>query len=249
MVTVTKKLYYEDVYMLRTTARVLQVQDDKVILDATCFYPEGGGQVGDKGWIGPLRVRDTQKHGGMIVSRKDLPTVSVNTEVVHYIEGSAEGLAPGDEVQLVVDEEWRRSCMDGHGAAHLVLGALVEKFGAESFFTTGCHIAPNQARLDLRTEHKFGGSILEDIQGRVNEWVDGGAPVSMLPVEGVSEMFIWSADGLGEHLRMPCGGTHHRDLKSIGHVRLKRRREGKGLERIYIFPAEEKKEPEKGGLP
>jgi alanyl-tRNA synthetase len=242
MATVTRKLYYEDVYMTEAKARVIDVTGNMIVLDASCFYPEGGGQVGDRGWIGSLRVCDTQKRGGVVAASKGLPTVSINTEIVHYIEGSVDGITPGDEVPLRIDEEWRRGCMNGHGAAHLVLGAIADMFGADSFFTTGCHIVPTQARLDLRTEHKFGGATLEEIQARVNAWITTGAPVSMKAVENMSEMFIWSAHGLGENLQMPCGGTHHPDLRSIGPVRLKRRREGKGLERIYISPADAPKE-------
>ena len=67
----TEKLYYADSHLFSFTADVLQgvsLEDGRctVILDRTAFFPEGGGQPADTGWIGDARVLDVHEKNGMI---------------------------------------------------------------------------------------------------------------------------------------------------------------------------------------
>ena len=67
----TEKLYYQDAHQAAFEARVVSCQPGKhgydVVLDRTCFYPEGGGQPGDTGFLSGVRVTDTHERGGEIV--------------------------------------------------------------------------------------------------------------------------------------------------------------------------------------
>ena len=67
----TEKLYYQDAHQAAFEARVVSCQPGKhgydVVLDRTCFYPEGGGQPGDTGVLSGIRVTDTHERGGEIV--------------------------------------------------------------------------------------------------------------------------------------------------------------------------------------
>ena len=66
----TKLLFYDDPKMTEFKARVLKMIDGKwVVLDQTAFYPEGGGQKADLGFIDNVPVSDTQKFGGVVVHR------------------------------------------------------------------------------------------------------------------------------------------------------------------------------------
>ena len=57
----TDKLYYIDGYLRETEATVVSVTEKGIILNRTVFYPEGGGQPGDRGWFGTFHIIDTQK--------------------------------------------------------------------------------------------------------------------------------------------------------------------------------------------
>ena len=152
----TDKLFYRDRALLVAEARVIEVVFDVVILDRTVFYPEGGGQQGDRGWLtshaGPLRVRDTQKRGGMLVARTDLPVVMVDTEVLHFVEGDASRLLrSGDEVEMNVDGASRAAGSRRHSAVHLLSG-MFQRIGADSdpsFALTGFHITADDAWIDV----------------------------------------------------------------------------------------------------
>ena len=87
----TEKLYYIDSHMFAFEARVLDCREEKsgwaVILDRTAFFPEGGGQLADTGYIGSVRVTDVQERGGEILHYTDTPlepglTVSCRLDAV-----------------------------------------------------------------------------------------------------------------------------------------------------------------------
>jgi alanyl-tRNA synthetase len=69
----TELLYYKDQYMTSFEAKVLKVLDKYVVLDKTCFYPEGGGQPADTGFLmfngEKVEVVDVQKVGKVIVHK------------------------------------------------------------------------------------------------------------------------------------------------------------------------------------
>ena len=85
----TEKLYYQDAHQAQFQATVLSCRPGKhgydVVLDRTCFYPEGGGQPGDTGVLSGVRVTDTHEAGG---------------EIVHYCEAP---LSEGQTVEGAID--------------------------------------------------------------------------------------------------------------------------------------------------
>ena len=139
----TRKLYYEDPHMDRFSATVLSCQAVKqgfeILLDATAFYPEGGGQAADTGTLGGVRVLDTRE-------RED--------QVVHLCDGA---LKVGAVVQGVVDYEARFIRMQQHSGEHIVSGIVSRRYG---YHNGGFHMGSGIITID------FDGVIpAEDLPG------------------------------------------------------------------------------------
>lgn len=127
-----RKLYYEDSHLTEFTARVTGCEACEkgflVTLDATAFYPEGGGQACDLGTLGGVRVLDVRERDG---------------NVVHLC---AEALEPGALVEGRVDWERRFDLMQQHTGEHIVSGLLHEAFG---YHNTGFHVGAEVMEVDF----------------------------------------------------------------------------------------------------
>ena len=128
----TRKLYYEDCHLTSFTARVHSCQEtDKgwqIVLDATAFYPEGGGQACDLGTLGGVRVKDVREKG---------------EAVVHLCDGP---LTVGAEVQGAIDYERRFDLMQQHTGEHIVSGIIHEWFG---YHNVGFHMGAELVTIDF----------------------------------------------------------------------------------------------------
>ena len=128
----TKKLYYEDSHLGRFAARVIScVQTDKgfeIILDATAFYPEGGGQAADTGILGGASVLDTRERG---------------EEIIHLCDRALE---PGSQVEGQIDWEPRFQRMQQHSGEHIVSGILHRRYGCSN---TGFHMGQERTVIDF----------------------------------------------------------------------------------------------------
>ena len=128
----TRKLYYEDCHLraFRAAVRSCEERDGRyaVILDATAFYPEGGGQAADTGRLGAVRVLDVREEG---------------TAVVHLCDGP---LVPGETVEGAVDWEGRFHRMQQHTGEHMVSGLIHSRFG---FHNTGFHMGAEGITIDF----------------------------------------------------------------------------------------------------
>ena len=128
----TRKLYYEDCHLKTFTAKVLScVETPKgfaVTLDATAFYPEGGGQACDLGTLGGVRVLDVRESG---------------EEVVHLCENMLE---VGAVVEGFIDWNRRFDQMQQHTGEHILSGLINAKFG---YHNVGFHVGKEFMEVDF----------------------------------------------------------------------------------------------------
>lgn len=137
----TKKLYYEDSHRKEFTATVLSCEERltakgkkdgyAVVLDQTAFFPEGGGQFGDRGWIDDVEVYDTHEKGGVIL---------------HYTKEPVEA---GKTVTGKLDFAERFSRMQEHSGEHIVSGIVHRLHGYDN---VGFHLGSENTTLDFNGE-------------------------------------------------------------------------------------------------
>ena len=150
-----RKLYYEDSHLTEFEATVTGCAEVDggwhITLDATAFYPEGGGQACDMGALGGVQVLDVQEEGD---------------QILHLCDGPLE---VGRQVTGRIDWARRFDLMQQHTGEHIVSGLLHEKFG---YHNTGFHVGQDVMEVD------FDGPIspedLAEIERRANEavWAD-----------------------------------------------------------------------------
>ncbi|OYD08513.1 alanyl-tRNA editing protein [Paludifilum halophilum] len=224
----TEKLYVDDPFLKETTARIKKISGCHMTLDRTIFYPEGGGQLGDRGWLGGYPVVDTQKHGGRLLAHPDFPEIKVDTEVVHILDQEPETLEEGSTVDIQIDWPRRYRLMRMHSASHLIYHHMFNVFGDMKL--KSCRIGEDRGRFDFFTDYKFTREGLDEVEGLANEWVDQEIPIEMRSVAGEKEAKVW----ICRDLRIPCGGTHVSNTREIGKMSLKRRGKNRTTERVYI---------------
>ena len=155
----TRKLYYEDAHLKCFTAQVLSCTRTQkgwaVTLDATAFYPEGGGQAADTGTLGGVRVLDTREQG---------------EEVVHLCDGP---LTPGTQAEGCIDYDLRFARMQQHSGEHIVSGILHRRYGCHN---TGFHMG-GDGIVTVDFDVPFPESDLPAIEAEANAAVWQDLPV------------------------------------------------------------------------
>ena len=153
-----KKLYYEDSHLREFTATVTGCSEVKggwaVTLDATAFYPTGGGQECDLGVLGGANVLEVKEQG---------------TDIVHLCDSPLE---VGAEVTGTIDWERRFDHMQQHSGEHLVMGQIYQKFG---YHNVGFHMGGHLVTIDL--DGPVTWEDLMQIERRTNEIICRNLPV------------------------------------------------------------------------
>ena len=234
----TKKLYLESIeaaYFEEFTAEVIEIEDNKIVLDQTLFYPLGGGQNWDLGTIdGP--------NGKMNVIE-----VRGRDTIHHTIEDTFE-LEIGDEVSGTIDFERRYAHMKMHTAQHLVSGIAYEMF--DGVRTVGNQIHTEKSRIDFKPI-QFTEDMLSELQSAVNEKIQLGLEVtdsqmtrdeinSIMPEERTNMDLLPAFINdlrvvtIGDKQDLcPCAGTHVRNISEIKGIEfIGKKSKGKGTQRV-----------------
>ena len=223
----TEKLYYNDPYLREFTAKVLSCAEGKqgflVTLDRTAFYPEGGGQPGDRGMLGGVTVTDTHEKDGVIF---------------HYC---AAPLTVGAEVTGRIDWARRFDLMQQHSGEHIVSGIICGRFGCDN---VGFHLGADTVVIDFN--YPIPAERLPEIERKANEviWENRPFLVSYPAPEELKTIPYRSKKELTGQVRIvecpgadccACCGTHVRSAGELGLIKLldlKPFREGVRIEMV-----------------
>lgn len=233
---VTDQRYLEDSTVRSFQATVERSLPDRVVLDATHFYPTGGGQPNDTGRL----VADGTKFQVVDVQKQDT--------VYHTL--AEETPAVGTTVTGEIDWERRQAHSRYHTAQHLLSAVLLSEFDAP---TVGNQLYDDRARLDCSYE-RFSETELADLEASLNEIVDDALPVrsytmareraeaeldtertriDLLP-DSIQELRIVEiGDSEDPFDRTACAGTHATDTGDLGQVTVTgRTTQGSETERV-----------------
>ena len=226
----------DDSYLKSWNAKITSVKDGKfVVLDQTAFYPKGGGQNWDEGYI----IKDDDKFRVVYVSK-------FSGEISHEVDKS--GLKEGDEVSCELDWERRYAYMRYHTASHLISNILYRKADAK---ITGNQIEMDKTRMDFSMVD-YSPEKLRVYVDEANDIIEQNLPISVdymsrQEVLGKPEL-ARLAVGLPENLKefrivkigdidkQVDGGTHVNHLSEIGKIEIiKTVNKGKNNRRMYFI--------------
>lgn len=216
----TERLYYKDAYKTEFSAVVTGRTNDYVILDKTYFYPKGGGQPGDIGFLGDAPVTDCRIKNG---------------EIVHIADNRFQ---IGQEITGRVNFLRRYGFMQNHTGEHIVSGIVSKRYGFEN---VGFHLSANSMTFDFNGEipkdeldmvedmandavyqniaietNFMEGSALEAINYRSKKQIDG--PVRLVNIEGFDTC--------------ACAGLHVMHCGEVGIIKIVSAQRYKGGTRL-----------------
>mgnify|MGYP001141160514 FL=1 len=227
----TDELFRNNSYLKEHEVTVTEVTSDGLVFDKTIFYPEGGGQPGDEGFItsGENKTRI-------------LGTKYINQKLVHLVT-ETQDFKKDDKVKLELDWSRRYSHMQVHTCLHLLCSII-------PYPVTGGSIGDGRGRLDFDLETK---PNKEDVLNSLNKLISDDHTISISSITDdeldqnpdlVRTMSVKPPRGsgtirmikIGENIDFqPCGGTHVKKTSEIKLVKsVKIENKGKMNKRIIV---------------
>ncbi len=214
----TKLLCHTDAYLKEFEATVMAVnlEENAVALDKTAFYPGGGGQPCDYGWINDIPVKKVKRQ---------------EQHMWHWLNGDAP--AEGTTVHGKIDWERRYSLMRTHTAFHILCGVVWRDYRAQ---VTGGNMDVLKGRMDFEFE-TLKKELVSEIEEKLNIEITAARPihVNVLPREeafqipdlirtkinllpkGITEVRTVEIEGLD---LQADGGTHVANTSEVGKIKV-----------------------------
>ncbi|MGC9211567.1 MAG: alanine--tRNA ligase-related protein [Nitrososphaeria archaeon] len=220
----TELLYLKDSYIKEFAAEIIDDLGDSVILDKTAFYPGGGGQPNDGGW---LLLDEKRLDVKKVEKREDL--------VLHFVNKDVGTNISGKKVKGLIDWDKRYTYMKYHTAIHLLDALLRKNFGKA--FLTGGQIFLEKARVDVDYPD-LNKTMMPEIESMVNNEIKKGREVvvrflSKEEAEKIPDLArtkpgqellkkletVRVVEIVGLDMQMD-GGTHVKNINEIGGIRI-----------------------------
>lgn len=206
--------YYEDAMMKEFTAQVVKTGKDEkgnfIVLDNTAFYPTGGGQPHDTGWINELEIIDVEK---------------IDEEIRHYTAADVSNIS--GEISGKLHWSRRFDHMQQHAGQHILTAAFVELY---DMATVSFHLGTELVTIDLSV-----GEVSEDqlaaVEKRANDIILENRPIETKWVtkEELAQYKLRKDVKVDEDIRLViipdydyngCGGTHPSSTGQVGLLKI-----------------------------
>ena len=193
----------------------------QLVFNLTPFYPEGGGQVGDKGYL--------EMPNGDVVYILD--TKKENSEIIHFTKNLPKNIS--GTFKAVVDKKQRERTQANHTATHLLHQALREVLGTH-VEQKGSAVHSKYLRFDFSHFSKVSPEELREVESFVNARIEGQLPFEEhrnIPMEEAVKAGAMALFGekygdtvrtvrFGQSIEL-CGGTHVKNTGDIWHFKIK----------------------------
>jgi alanyl-tRNA synthetase len=219
----TELLYYADAYLKEFEAKVIKIINEKyVVLDRTCFYPEGGGQPADEGWLNfndtTATIVDTQKIGKVIIHKLN---VAAPFKIGAIIKGS-----------LNWDKRYR--LMKAHTVTHLVNGAARRVLG-NHIWQSGTQKGLETSRLDISHYKRLTSDEIHQIELLANQAIMANMKIDITwyprnEAEALYGFQLYQGGAVpGKDIRVvktgdwdveACAGTHLKSTIEVGLIKI-----------------------------
>lgn len=218
----TERIYLTDAYTREFYAKVTEVNKDSgsIVLEKTAFYPGGGGQPADRGWI----------HFGGITSEV-IKAAPDQDKILHFIHGDLPEI--DQEIEADIDWDRRYKLMRTHTAMHILCGVVWRDYKAQ---VTGGNMEPLAGRMDFEFEN-MSGDLVREIEDKVNEEVVKASDIeiNILPREEafkIPDLIRTKINLLPENLKkiriveikgldlQADGGTHVKNTREVGIIHI-----------------------------
>ncbi|MGZ4857107.1 MAG: alanine--tRNA ligase-related protein, partial [Methanobacteriaceae archaeon] len=235
----TELLFYDTPNQTEFSARILGFYEDQIILNRTLFYPEGGGQPSDIGYLDngdeKIRVHHALKLDGIVMHKVDHEKLE---KLKHRVGSSLRGN---------INLERRITLGRNHTATHLVVAAARKVLG-DHVWQAGAQKGVKKSRIDLSHYQRIKEKEIHEIERMANSWVMKNLPVETQWIDRSEAEkqygFVLYQGGVvpGNTIRVvkipgvdvqACAGTHCNHTGEIGLIKIKRtERIQDGVERL-----------------
>ncbi|MBD7969343.1 alanyl-tRNA editing protein [Paenibacillus gallinarum] len=222
----TKKMYYDSAYQTEWETNIIEAIEREdgydVVLEETAFYPHGGGQPCDTGYIQGIPVLDVVTHGD---------------RVLHKLERVPEDRT----VSCKIDWDRRFDHMQQHSGQHLLSAVCLDLYEIK---TLSFHLGVDYCTIDVETA-ELKAEQLENIEREVNRHIYLNHPILSYWVDEteVKSINLVKQPTVSDDIRIveikdveynACGGTHVSSTGEIGIIKLLKMEKQKGNTRIYF---------------
>ncbi|MCQ1530309.1 alanyl-tRNA editing protein [Lutispora saccharofermentans] len=208
----SKRLYYESAYLRDFEANIVNCIEYNgrygLLLDQTCFYPEGGGQPSDIGYIGECEITE-------VIEKED--------QILHITD---QGLGQ-QKVKCKINWKRRYDFMQQHTGQHILSHCFLELFNGK---TDSFHLSTNtmSIEIDIKDFDQNRCNLVEDM---ANEIIYRNLPITTMIVDEkeLQKLPLRKHPSVKDNIRIvkigdidysPCGGTHVMSTGEVGIIKI-----------------------------